>query len=757
MARLKIQAPDGVREVVLGERLTIGRVEGVDLVLDDKGISRKHCEVVKSAESWLLRDLGSSNGSFVNGQKVTERALRDGDQIRLGALSLTFHQSDADFALRFTAGEHAGREVPLTSARTTLGRRPDNVIPFVDVKISGVHLEVVKEGEGFVLRDLGSTNGTFLDGKKVTEVALSHGDRVKLGDSEFTFADLREGETDAVSAAVPERLSAQLPPKRGRTAAVLGLVGVTLAVAAAAVWYFGFAQDGSAEGSGKGAPPPPAGTLLAEDWSFEDSASAAALWTAELGSGFGVRRGAAVTGGSAMAARIETGHAVSSVRQAEEIPPARALEFSGQLRADGNALVSAGLRFLRAADDPAQPAHLTIVAGRAIGAAAFAAFEARITPPAWAKRAEVVLVARGEGEAMADDLALVPGSVIPASRSGEIELLPRGAGAFVVDYRAPLAELFIPFGSGTVAAGEDGEAPTRVELPPGAFAADVTGGGARLGLKPGSGRFAAEGFAALGSPELAAAGVTLFTGAGSEHRYGAFDAQGVTKLLLGSAAERFELSLSGPTRVAAVTRGDALELRLFTPDELAVSWRAGFEAERKEAGELLAKAQEAWRSGRGGEALAKLKELRDRVPHDEKALALARQLDAEIVAKLREELEAIEADAAEAEFLGSLERTRRTLARAKALLAQAEGLEAARDLAVRVAGMEASVAAMERERREREARRLLRLARAYAAQKAPAPERGLTAAELLEELQRSYAETAAAREARGEAAGGGGS
>ena len=169
MARLKISAPDGVRDVVLGERLTIGRVEGADLVLDDKGISRKHCELAKDAKApsgWTIRDLGSSNGTFVNGDKIADaRPLADGDTIRIGGLTLAFLERDSDCSLRFTAGEHAGREIPLAGARTTLGRRPDNAIAFVDVKVSGVHLEIVKEGDGFVLRDLGSTNGTFLDGR----------------------------------------------------------------------------------------------------------------------------------------------------------------------------------------------------------------------------------------------------------------------------------------------------------------------------------------------------------------------------------------------------------------------------------------------------------------------------------------------------------------------------------------------------------------------------------------------------------------
>src|SRR5262245_20420436 len=64
MPRLSWTTPQGSREQLLKDRLTIGRVEGVDLVLDDKGCSRRHCELVLEGGAWKLRDLGSSNGTF---------------------------------------------------------------------------------------------------------------------------------------------------------------------------------------------------------------------------------------------------------------------------------------------------------------------------------------------------------------------------------------------------------------------------------------------------------------------------------------------------------------------------------------------------------------------------------------------------------------------------------------------------------------------------------------------------------------------
>jgi len=766
MARLTISGPDGTRDIVLGARLVVGRVEGVDLVLDDKGISRRHCEFEQKGDGWLVRDLGSSNGTLVNGDKVTEKALAAGDRVRLGGITLTFSPNDADFVLRFTSGEHAGRDVPLSGARTTLGRRPDNTVAFADVKVSGVHLEVARDGDGWVLRDLGSTNGTFLDGKKVTtEVALSHGDHVKVGVSDFQFVDLRRAApatagavggdgAAAGSAAGAGRAAAaaRSAPKGSKAAALAGLTGVVLVVGGAAAWYF-LQQRAPLPASGHKVAPPPAGSLVAEEWSFESSGDVDALWNSELGDGFAARSGRAASGSYALSASVEGGQTTASKRQRVACAGGRGLHLSGQLAADDGAFGSVALRFLGDEAEGAAPRQFTVVAAQQAGGGSFAAFALDLAAPSWAKGVEVVVVARGEGRVALDDLALVAGAAPEGKgKVGELDLLPGGPCAWYLDHHAPLVELFEPFGSGLVAAAEEGAAPAKVELPAGAFAARARHSSGAIELEPGAAPFTAQGFALLLAPELSAQGVTLLREKSSDRRYGAFTADHVQKLLLGAAAERFEVAFSSPVAVTATPRGDALRLEIATPAATTASLRADFSKEQKEASELYARAQEEWRGGRAGGALLKLRDIRDRLPHDEKTVELARKLEGEIVPKLEEELRLVDAEAAGAEFLGSLDHYRRTLARATTLLKQAEGLDAARDFAPRVERMKATVDAMERERREEEARRLLRLARAYEAQVDPAPKRPATAGELLAELQRSYADTAAAREARGEAA-----
>jgi FHA domain/Domain of unknown function (DUF1707) len=69
-------------------RLTIGRSSHCHLVLADDTVSRRHAELRADDGRWLLRDLGSSNGTWVNGRRVVEAEVRPGDVVQLGAYEL---------------------------------------------------------------------------------------------------------------------------------------------------------------------------------------------------------------------------------------------------------------------------------------------------------------------------------------------------------------------------------------------------------------------------------------------------------------------------------------------------------------------------------------------------------------------------------------------------------------------------------------------------------------------------------------------
>ncbi len=75
--------------------VVVGRDEGSGIRIDNLGISRAHCQFLKRGTAWLLQDMNSSNGTFVNGRKVGEHYLNDNDEVVLGKYSLVFHADTA--------------------------------------------------------------------------------------------------------------------------------------------------------------------------------------------------------------------------------------------------------------------------------------------------------------------------------------------------------------------------------------------------------------------------------------------------------------------------------------------------------------------------------------------------------------------------------------------------------------------------------------------------------------------------------------
>lgn len=87
MPQLLVQTPEGVRQEfqLKAQVTTIGRSPRNDICIAEASISRQHAEVFLSARGYSIRDLGSNNGVFVNGQKVLKQLLASGDVIELGA------------------------------------------------------------------------------------------------------------------------------------------------------------------------------------------------------------------------------------------------------------------------------------------------------------------------------------------------------------------------------------------------------------------------------------------------------------------------------------------------------------------------------------------------------------------------------------------------------------------------------------------------------------------------------------------------
>ncbi|HEX4602440.1 MAG TPA: FHA domain-containing protein [Candidatus Angelobacter sp.] len=87
----------------------------------------------------------------------------------------------AKLYLRFEQNDQVLQEVPLTQAATTIGRLPDNTVPIDNLAVSGHHARISWEQDHYVVEDLGSLNGTYVNNERVGKATLKHGDQVKIG------------------------------------------------------------------------------------------------------------------------------------------------------------------------------------------------------------------------------------------------------------------------------------------------------------------------------------------------------------------------------------------------------------------------------------------------------------------------------------------------------------------------------------------------------------------------------------------------
>ena len=91
-ARLTLQGSNEEWQLE-GERAVIGRISGSEIEIEDPGASRRHAEIRRDGEDYLLVDLGSTNGTLLNDARVSESILEDGDRITIGRTTLEFRKA----------------------------------------------------------------------------------------------------------------------------------------------------------------------------------------------------------------------------------------------------------------------------------------------------------------------------------------------------------------------------------------------------------------------------------------------------------------------------------------------------------------------------------------------------------------------------------------------------------------------------------------------------------------------------------------
>ncbi|MBL4622019.1 MAG: FHA domain-containing protein, partial [Immundisolibacteraceae bacterium] len=189
----------------LGGKIVIGRDPSCDLVLDLPQISRRHTEIEVLNSQLFLRDLGSTNGSSVNGHTVSSATVRPGDRVSIDVVEFVVEGPEDEqentiarsFAIAADApvgpyllirsGDRAGEKILLVNNRYSIGRTPGNDIVLEDQSISKRHALIVRTNGGWKIEDCESTNGTSINGETVMGGQLHHADRVRIGGIKIAF------------------------------------------------------------------------------------------------------------------------------------------------------------------------------------------------------------------------------------------------------------------------------------------------------------------------------------------------------------------------------------------------------------------------------------------------------------------------------------------------------------------------------------------------------------------------------------------
>ncbi len=168
----------------------VGRNTVNDLVISASGISNFHCELVISGGSVTIRDLSSTNGTFVNGVRITEKLLQKSDTVTLG------RQYNFDWQTVVQGGgvpASNSREHSVARGEYIIGRAPECDRVIDNFKVSRKHCKLYRDGNSWFIQDLGSSNGTFVNGRRVTREAVQPRDIITVGGTPFTLEQLMSG------------------------------------------------------------------------------------------------------------------------------------------------------------------------------------------------------------------------------------------------------------------------------------------------------------------------------------------------------------------------------------------------------------------------------------------------------------------------------------------------------------------------------------------------------------------------------------
>ena len=245
------------RVVRLQEGATrMGRAEDNEVVLSDVGVSRRHAQVYVSRGEVTVEDLGSGNGTYYNGYRIQSQPVSDGDEIVVDPFVLEFRIRGQATGRSLDQGEvaparlevvvgsgMAGSSYPITQRGLSIGRAEDRDVVIPDPAASRHHTQISLQNGEYVLRDMGSANGVFVNAVRVRECTLADGDLVRIGNTEMRFVRYAQEGGDHTTQVVPgdqwQGGWEEPQPKKGRgglIAVAVFLMIVVLSIGAAVLF-----------------------------------------------------------------------------------------------------------------------------------------------------------------------------------------------------------------------------------------------------------------------------------------------------------------------------------------------------------------------------------------------------------------------------------------------------------------------------------------------------------------------------------------
>ncbi len=206
---LRVQSSGGVRDYPLTLPVTyVGRATDNQIMLDESVVSRHHAKLEWSSGVLYITDLGSSNGTKINKNSIKpgdKHPLKDADAINIGSYLLTVR-----YLSRYVTQQPLQSQELTLRGRSTadIGRQPDNDIVLSHPTVSRKHARVIWNDQvgKHLIEDLHSTNGTFVNGKRVVRpILLRPGDTIQIGPAQLTY---KLGKISAVDQSRDLRLDA---------------------------------------------------------------------------------------------------------------------------------------------------------------------------------------------------------------------------------------------------------------------------------------------------------------------------------------------------------------------------------------------------------------------------------------------------------------------------------------------------------------------------------------------------------------------